>query len=273
MPGPVRPLDDAIERTTPGGIVARAKRTDRAEARRRYRASIGEPLDDEAVDAPPDESPRADRTAATAPAKARAPQAPPMQRPSITGAFRSSFHAPNLRDDVRVLPQLLRHWSFLVPVILTGLSVALLPLLGAGSLTLTFYQYFSATMPFGSVFLAGFFAPRASYLIGILVALASVAFQALAFSVGSFGGYLGLFVDPVTNVPLTHDEAARVLLEGAIYLGIPASALFAAAAAWYRRFLNRANPNRAARPTSTGRRPDGKIPKRNEPRPILARRR
>ena len=259
--------------------MARAKRTDRAEARRRYRASIGEPLDDEAGDATADESPRADRTAATAaaaPAKARAQGAPPMQRPSITGAFRSSFHSPNVREDVRAVPQLLRHWSFLVPVILTGLSVALLPLLGVGSLTLTFYQYFSATMPFGSVFLAGFFAPRASYLIGILVAVASIAFQALAFSVGSFGGYLGLFVDPVTNVPLTHDQAARVLLEGAIYLGIPASALFAAAAAWYRRFLNRANPNRAARgarPTATGRRPDGKIPKRNEPRPILARRR
>jgi hypothetical protein len=160
-----------------------------------------------------------------------------------------------------------------VPLILTGLSVALLPILGLGSLTLTFYQYFSATMPFGSVFLAGFFAPRASYLLGILIALASIGFQALAFNVGPFGGYLDLLVDPVTKVPLTHDQAARVLLEGAIYLGIPASALFAAAAAWYRRFLNRANPNRAARPTTTSRRPDGKIPKRNEQRPILARRR
>ena len=254
--------------------MARAKRTDRAEARRRHRASIGEPLDDEAVDAAPDEPARAGRAAAASQGSARtAPPAPAMKRPSITGAFRSSFHSPNIREDVRALPQLVRHWSFLVPVILTGLSVALMPLLGVGSLTLTFYQYFSATMPFGSVFLAGFFAPRASYLVGILVAVASLAFQALAFSVGSLGGYLGLFADPVTNVPLTHDEAARVLLEGAIYLGIPASALFAAAAAWYRRFLNRANPNRAARPTSTGRRPDGKIPRKQEPRPILARRR
>ena len=255
--------------------MARAKRTDRAAARRRYRASIGEPLDEDVVEATADESARPDRPAAAGPARTRTQPSPPVQRPSITGAFRSSFHSPNVRDDLRALPQLLRHWSLLVPVILTGLSVALLPLLGVGSLTLTFYQYFSATMPFGSVFLAGFFAPRASYLIGILVALASIGFQALAFSVGSFGGYLGLFVDPVTNVPLTHDEAARVLLEGAIYLGIPASALFAAAAAWYRRFLNRANPNRAARsarPTTSGR-PDGKIPKRNEPRPILARRR
>jgi hypothetical protein len=252
--------------------VARAKRTDRAEARRRYRASIGEPLDDEVVDATADESPRPERAAAAG-AKARPTPTPPPARPSITSAFRSSFRSPNVREDLRALPQLLRHWSFLVPVILTGLSVALLPLLGVGSLTLTFYQYFAATMPFGSVFLAGFFAPRASYLLGILIALASVAFQALAFGVGSFGGYLGLFVDPVTQAPLTHDQAARVILEGAIYLGIPSSALFAAAAAWYRRFLNRANPNRAARPASSGRRPDGKVPKRNEPRPILARRR
>jgi hypothetical protein len=253
--------------------VARAKRTDRAEARRRYRASISEPLDDETVEAEASEAPRPVRAAANQGGARTTQPAPAMERPSITSAFRNAFRSANLRDDVRALPILLRHWSFLVPLILTGLSVALLPLLGLGSLTLTFYQYFSATMPFGSVFLAGFFAPRASYLVGILIAIASVAFQALAFSVGPFGGYLGLLVDPVTQVPLTHDQAARVLLEGAIYLGIPASALFAAAAAWYRRFLNRANPNRTARPTTTSRRPDGKIPKRNEQRPILARRR
>jgi hypothetical protein len=254
--------------------VARAKRTDRAEARRRYRASIGEPLDDESVDAAAEESPRASRVSASQGGPRTAPPAPAVARPSIIGAFRSSFHSANVREDVRALPQLVRHWSFLVPLILTGLSVAVLPIVGLGSLTLTFYQYFSATMPFGSVFLAGFFAPRASYLVGILIAIASIGFQALAFSVGPFGGYLDLLVDPVTQVPLTHDQAARVLLEGAIYLGIPASALFAAAAAWYRRFLNRANPNRAARGARpAGGRPDGKIPKRNEQRPILARRR
>lgn len=255
--------------------MARAKRTDRAEARRRYRASIGEPLDGEVLDPEVEEAPRSRATAGSSGGRAPA-SVPAPQRPSISGAFRSSFHSPNLRADVAALPQLLRHWSFLLPVVLTGLSVALMPILGVGSLTLTFYQYFSATMPFGSVFLAGFFAPRASYLLGILIAVASVLFQVLAFNVGSLGGYLDLFVDPVTNQPLPRDQAARVIIEGAIYLGIPASALFAAAAAWYRRFLNRANPNRAARggrPASTGGRPDGKIPKRNEPRPILARRR
>jgi hypothetical protein len=63
-----------------------------------------------------------------------------------------------------------------------------------------------------------------------------------------------------------------VLLGQALTYGVPMSMFFASAAAWYKRFLNRANPNRN-RPTQAGRRPDGKQPKRNEQRPILARRR
>jgi hypothetical protein len=173
---------------------------------------------------------------------------------------------------VRALPMLLRHKSFLVPVILAGAAVAALPLVGVNALTSAFYQYFSFTAPLGTAFLAGFFAPRASWLVGALAALASVGFQALAFSVGPFGGLFDSFLD-ASHQPMTRGAAEALILNQALVVGVPTSALFAAAAAWYKRFLGRANPNRGKPAQGGGRRPDGKQPKRNEQRPILARRR
>jgi hypothetical protein len=59
----------------------------------------------------------------------------------------------------------------------------------------------------------------------------------------------------------------------ALTAGVVYGAFFAAAAAWYRRFLNRASPNRPRQNTSTSRRPDGKVAKKPQQRPMLARRR
>jgi len=250
--------------------VARAKRTDRAEARRRYRASIADPLEAEDIDLEDGGAPSA--TASTRSDPARTDQAAVAPRPSISGAFRSSFRPIDLRGDLRALPMLLRHWSFLVPVILTGASVAAIPLFGVNSLTSAFYQYFSFTLPLGSAFLAGFFAPRASWLVGLLVALASVGFQFLAFSTGPFAG---VFDHAVNGQPVARATTEALILSQALGFGVPMSGLFAAAAAWYKRFLNRASPSRqrAAAAGASNRRPDGKVPKRNEQRPILARRR
>ena len=264
--------------------MARAKRTDRAAARRRYRATLAEepdPLDPapdgEDADEAPQTTRRASRSATAAPTVAATPArgtpAAP-QRPSITGAFRSSFRPLDLRGDLKALPRLLRHPAFFVPTIVSGLSVALVPLLGLNAMTSTFYQYFSFSAPLGTSFLAGFFAPRASYLLGALAALASVAFQALAFSRGTFGGFLEIFTDPATGQTLSRDAAAALILNQALFIGVPSGAFFAAAAAWYRRFLNRASPNRRAKQAAaSGRRPDGKIPRKNQGRPALARRR
>ena len=255
--------------------MARAKRTDRAEARRRYRASLADPLetDDDLLDdddlAPAvSTSPSSGRAAASAPSRSAA-AAP--SRPGMGSAFRSSFRPVDLRGDLQALPLLIRHKAFLVPVILSGASVALLPLIGVNALTSAFYQYFSFTAPLGTAFLAGFFAPRASWIVGMMAALASVGFQALAFSLGPFGGLYDSFLD-ANGQPMTRAAAEALVLNQALVVGVPSAALFAAAAAWYKRFLGRANPNRG-RPAQTTRRPDGKTPKRNESRPILARRR
>ena len=257
--------------------MARAKRTDRADARRRHRVAplvapdVAATAEDEAEAAPVGSSRFGRRSSAPPSTTASAAAAP--ARPSITGAFRSSFRPLDLPGDLRALPGLLRTRAFLLPVILSGLSVALVPLVGLNALTSTFYQYFSFSAPLGTSFLAGFLAPRASYLLGILAALASVGFQALAFNNGTFGGFLTIFQDPATGGTMNPDQARALILGQALWVGVPSAAFFAAAAAWYRRFLNRANPNRA-RPTGpTTRRPDGKVAKRNEGRPLLARRR
>ncbi len=256
--------------------MARAKRTDRAAARRRYRATFAGPEPDGELEGDDASTSTAspttvERSAGSARSGGSSGGAAAQPRPSIASAFRSSFRPVDLRGDLRALPILLRHPAFLVPTVLSGLSVALIPLVGLNALTSMFFQYFSFTAPLGTSFIAGFFAPRASYLIGILAALASVGFQALAYNVGQFGGLLEGFKDAAGN-PLTQDGAATLVLSQALFVGVPSAALFASAAAWYRRFLKRASPSRPQASGGSGRR-DGKVAKRNTERPMLARRR
>jgi hypothetical protein len=256
--------------------VARAKRTQRADARRRYRAAMAESEADGSASELADDAPAAPaaKSAATPkPASGKAAPAP-QTRPSITTAFRESFRPIDLRGDLRALPQLLTHWSFFVPVLLSGAAVASIPIFGLNALTSTFYQYFSYTAPIGSSFIAGFFAPRASYLVGGLAAFASWLFQVIAFNSGAFAGVFAGAKDPVTGAPIDSSVIAAGILSQALVVGVPSGAFFASAAAWYRRFLRRANPNRQASAQSgSGRRPDGKVPKQKQGRPLLARRR
>lgn len=232
--------------------MARAKRTARAEARRRYRATIGDqavdPTDETVED---EEAPAATRPAPSRPAPRAAASSPSPQRPSITGAFRESFRPVHLREDLSVLPRLLMTKAFLIPAVLSGAAFIAFAL-RQDPLTAFFYQYFSYQFPVAAVFATGFFSQRASWLLGALIAILSTLFQAPLLA-GQDVGLIG-----------------AVLVQGAVY-----GSFFGAAAAWYRRFLNRANPNRmGARPESTtSHRPDGKIPRKPQQRPMLARRR
>ena len=226
--------------------MARAKRTARADARRRYRATMVEDVD-QASDEAEAEAERSAPRGRPAPAPKRAGE--PPRRPSMVDAFRTSFRPLDLRGDLRALPRLLMTKAFLIPLDLSGLAFVLV-LLQPSALTVFFYQYFSYQFPVAAVFATGFFAQRAGWLLGALIAVASVLFQLPQFSIGA-------------------GELLAGLLVQAVY-----GAFFGAAAAWYRRFLNRANPNLARQgAASTSRRPDGKIPRKQAARPILARRR
>lgn len=222
----------------------RAKRTDRAEARRRSRAlSAPRPLgadDDDAIEAPSSEPPARSASAASTTA---------APRPKVASGFRASFRPVDLRGDLRALPQLLRHRAFLAPAVASGVA-AILYMVSPSPTTAIFYQYFSYQAPILALLVAGFFAPRASWLIGALLGTLSLLFQ-LPLLVG-----------------FAPADVLSFLFSGALY-----GALFASMAAWYRRFLSSMSRNRNRPTATTSRRPDGKIPRKPEQRPMLARRR
>jgi hypothetical protein len=233
--------------------VARAKRTARADARRRYRAAIVDSdLDgaDDGLDADgtPPRSGEA-RSEARSEARTRAATTTP-QRPSITGAFRNSFRPVDLRGDLQALPRLLLTRTFLIPLDLSGLAF-IGWVFSPSAVTTSLLQWVSYPFPLAPVFAVGYFATRASYLLAAIVSGMGLAFALPLLT--------ELYPDPGVLIAV-------------IFQAVVFGALFGAAAAWYRRFLNRANPNRST-PTTTSRRTDGKIAKRPQPRPLLARRR
>ena len=85
--------------------------------------------------------------------------------------------------------------------------------------------------------MSGFLAPRASWLLGVIVGLVSAACYAFLI--------LTIFSAVAAAAP-TPGLAQDVILSGFV-LSPVLGALFASAAAWYRRFLAMSNPNRGRR--------------------------
>jgi len=211
--------------------VARAKRTTRAEARRRYRAEHGL-LDDTSVgdDAEEaDESPSA-RSGAT---RSGADQ---TARIGIFSAARQAFRPLDAPGDLRALPRIAaRSPALWLPIVLT-IAAAVLTGINRGTDVLSqfAFQYFVVTPAIGGVFIAGFLAPRASWLLGVIVGLVS----AVCYTVL---GYNGLLPAGFAEVFAAEPNAAVV---SSVTFSPIMGALFASAAAWYRRFLQLSSPNR-----------------------------
>ena len=276
--------------------MARAKRTDRADARRRYRAQqaaeaqeSGEELDL----ADDDEEPGATRPAQsrepvrTPPRRAAAAPPPPPARPGIGYAFRAAFRPANLREDLAALPQLIRHRSIWLPALISiGTTVVLLVTGGRDVVSALIYQYFIVTPPIGAIFRSGFLAPRASYLTGAIAGLVGAGCLAALVAASAGGNLGGLGAPAASPSPAASAAPSPTAATSPAASGSPApsgaispapsptpsgalqppspqeladtvafsfilspltGAFFGAAAAWYRRFLNLANPNRAAR--------------------------
>jgi len=217
--------------------VARAKQTDRAEARRRHRQAVSQATTtDEADDLDfgerkPDVGPAKGATAK--PGQARA-GAVPSGRLGFTGAFRAAYHPARIMDDLRALPSLLRSRALLAALglVLAGaVAVYLFP-----RMTGSAFAWELLVLPgsaLGPQLVAGFFAPRASYLLGFITGL----FQGLVFTV-----FLTQFADRL-GATLSPEEYGN-LLTLSFVTGPISGTLFAAAAAWYRRFLRLSSPNR-----------------------------
>jgi hypothetical protein len=119
---------------------------------------------------------------------------------------------------------------------------------GKDAFTPFLFTYFVQTPALGGVFLAGFLAPRASWLLGAIVGL-----------VAAFGYVTILLLVPGALGP-TPPEASTVqgVALYAFLLSPFMGAFFAAAAAWYRRFLRLSAPNRPRQAAAAPRRGDGR---------------
>ena len=240
--------------------MARAKRTDRTEARRRHRAEQAALAEVESGDE------TATATASPSSAKgstkgaSRGTEKPaPAARPGIMGAFRGAYRPLNLRGDLAALPLIFSNLGFLAAMVGTA-AIAVVFVLAYNDVlaaipvgTATTDQlsaivqtstipYFLGTMalqppPVIGAFLIGFMAKRGSWLTGLVYGIFVVIVATLVFAT------------PAGRL-FTQDGAqgsTSNLVIGFAAWSPVGSALLASAAAWYRRFLDLSNPNRGQR--------------------------
>ena len=248
--------------------MARAKRTERAEARRRYRATLAtDPLveDADGADGVATSGSSKDAKRSNAASSGKQGTSGTPERVGFLDAFRQSIRPVHVREDIASLPWIATHTKAIwLPALITVAATIATAATGATDMvTGLLFTYFVVFPAIGGVFIGGFLAPRASWLVGVVIGLISAACYV---ALGVTGKLPAPFAEQYTV------SAAGAAISAFIYSPIM-GAFFAAAAAWYRRFLNRANPNRARPSTPTSRRPDGKVPKKPQQRPMLARRR
>ena len=237
--------------------MARAKSTARAEARRNYRAAQG--AVDEIEDVDPSDAEAAPAAAKGDEPRKSAAQAAPATaarpRPSITAAFRGAFRPLDLLGDFKALPRLLIHIAFLIPVAtIVGITAVIIAFGGKELISRELSQFFLAPPPLVPVFIAGFLAPRASWLLGGLLGVVQTVAVLVIVSTPALGEVVGV---PDTSV-----------LASSLAVSVIFGAFYAAAMAWYKRFLRGAQPPRAAPPSGKS----GQKQKQDS-RPLLARRR
>jgi hypothetical protein len=157
--------------------VARAKRTNRAEARRRYRAylqSLEEAAAAEAQGA--EEAEEAEEAAGSKPSRSRAERARPVPQPGartgILDSLRAAYRKPTYISDVKYLPTLVGRTHAVWPV----LAISVVACVYAANafrnnpqdpilpwiFTLVFYP------PMIPPMVAGYLAPRATWLAGLI---------------------------------------------------------------------------------------------------------
>lgn len=166
----------------------------------------------------------------------------PSGRLGIASAFRQSIHSVDFRADIALLPSLLRSKAFLIPIALSG-ATAILFSVAPTQITYLLLQYFIWAPPIGAVFLAGFLAPRASWLVGLMVGVVASVFFAVLLLSGLFDSSSLVIGLP----PLPKDQHVAFIGQWFLLSSVM-GALFAAGAAWYRRFLQLSNPNRGRKP-------------------------
>ena len=216
--------------------MARAKQTARSEARRRYRQAAAQSAEPEANELGDAAQPNtiAGKPSARPNDRPKAPAATASARPGFLSAFRSAYHPANIREDLRALPKVVTHWSFLVALLMVLAGAAAKVIQPGYTGTEAAWQLLS--LPGSALapqLVAGFFAPRASYLLGLLIGLEQgIVFILLANTIAVQLG-----------TPIPSDQVGNLFILSFV-TGPISGTLFSAAAAWYRRFLQLSSPRR-----------------------------
>jgi hypothetical protein len=217
--------------------VARAKRTERADSRRRYRAATaGAPDVAASVEAPAIPAAAVPRDQRDRRPSGSAPGAPPPPRPSFLSSMRVAAGPVDIRGDLRALPSIVLHSkAALIPgaIILGTTAAMLIPALAANQFVVLAGNVILQPPPMIIAFLAGMLAPRAAWLMGGLAGLASGLAYVLIVSINT-----DVLVTPLGFTYLVTGAqklayAQNVLITAPVF-GIAVGAF----AGFYRRFLN-----------------------------------
>jgi hypothetical protein len=238
---PVRHLGRSkrTNETTRGDDVARAKRTDRAEARRQYRAYLAAQAEAQATAEPEDdEEPARDRAAAARPPRREISAPKPGERLGMVAAAKGAFRQPHYFDDLRNIGPLVFRSRAIWPVAAVCVIAALVayPRIGPKTaiaddpiLAVTF-QFILYPIPLLPPMIAGFLAPRSTWLAGALAAAVSTL-TLVALLVASAYKLEG------TSSQVTGANVLGVTVNW-LSLALPFGALMGAASGWYKRFLD-----------------------------------
>lgn len=228
--------------------MARAKRTERSEARRRYRAATaGEPAEDDALDAPAVPAaalPRSSRDRRPASSAGAGAVAATPERAGFLGALRAAAGPVDIRGDLQALPSIiLRSRAGWVPalVILVTTVALMIPTIASNSLVVMAGNVILQPPPMIIAFLAGMLAPRAGWLMGGLMSLlAGVAYVfVVTLNTDVLMTQLGFTYVVSSDQKIAY--AMNVLITAPVF-GVAVGAF----AGFYRRFLNMSAPQRQA---------------------------
>jgi hypothetical protein len=227
--------------------VARAKRTDRAEARRQYRAYLAAQAEAQAAaEAEDAEIPSEDRGTSARPARPRELDGGPGPgvRLGMVGAAKAAFRTPHYLDDLRNIGPLVVRTNAVWPVAAMCLIAALIAYPRINLQTDTakdpilsiIFQFVLYPLPLMPPMIAGFLAPRSTWLAGML-ATAIAVFTLVALlavtrmPMESVNGQLG-------SGRAIQDVGVAGVAVSWLSVALPFGALIGAGAGWYKRFLD-----------------------------------
>jgi hypothetical protein len=159
----------------------------------------------------------------------------------IGAAMKGAYHRADIRSDIAWLPNMPRSKAFWIPLALLVAAAAAYTV-APSTLTFLVVQYLVWAPQLGLLFIAGFLAPRASWLYGVVLGVISSG----VFGLLLYSGAWNASSTAIGALPIESGMYGAYVLQW-IVLSVLAGPFLASAAAWYRRFLTLTNPNRGRR--------------------------